>query len=66
MKIKLGTLKKDETAYGNKYWIQIEDNKSCDNSDLEDFVNKQITVIIDSQNAIDNLISDLSEEVLWT
>ncbi|CAB4153076.1 hypothetical protein UFOVP610_43 [uncultured Caudovirales phage] len=64
MRIKLGTLKKDVTAYGNKYWIQIEDTKGCDNSDLEGFLDKKITVVIDSQKAIDYLISDFVEEVL--
>lgn len=46
MKIKLGTIKKDVTAFGNKYWIQIEDTAESDNSDLEFQVGCLATVII--------------------
>lgn len=63
-KIKLGTLKKDITAYGNKYWIQIEDTRTSDNSDLENFVDKKITVLIGAPDAIDDLIADQTEEYL--
>lgn len=64
MKIKIGTVHKDITAYGNKYWIQIEDNKSCSNDDLQALVDKQVSVVIGEINAIDNLIQDLAEESL--
>jgi hypothetical protein len=56
MKIKLGTVKKDVTSFGNKYWIQIQDNKICDNCDLELLENMNVTVIIGEVSAIDNLI----------
>lgn len=46
MEIKKGTMKKDTTCYGNKYWIQIDDTVADDNSDLESLVDVKITVII--------------------
>lgn len=57
MKIKIGTVKKDPTAYGNKYSIVIEDTSTCDNKDLDSLVGKQVAVVIDTVDAIDNLIS---------
>lgn len=50
MKIKNGTIKKDVTAYGNKYWIQIEDTETDFNDDLEVLVNQKITVVIGSED----------------
>lgn len=58
MKIKMGTVKKDVTAYGNKFWIQVEDNSNTSNSDLEHLVDKEVTVIIGSVSAIDDLIKE--------
>ena len=49
MKIKNGTLKKDVTAYGEKYWIQIHDTNQDDNSDLQDMLNKKIIVVFDDK-----------------
>ena len=59
MKIKIGTVHKDVTAFGNKYWIQIEDSKSNDNSDLHELVGKSVAVIIDNAKAIDDLIQEV-------
>lgn len=39
-----GTVKKDVTAYGNKYWIQIEDSEVDDNSKFEPFVDKELNI----------------------
>lgn len=59
MKIKIGTIKKDPTAYGNKYYIQIEDNAICSNSDLEDILNEQVTVVIGRVSVINNLLEEI-------
>lgn len=64
MKIKLGKIHKDPTAYGNKYYIKIEDTRLCDNEDLEKLVNKQVTVIIGDPKALDNVIAEHTEEYL--
>lgn len=58
MEIKIGTLKKDVTAFGNKYWIQVEDQKT-DNSDLENLVDKKISVVIGDITAIDDFIQEV-------
>lgn len=58
MEIKIGTLKKDVTAFGNKYWIQVEDQKT-DNSDLENLVGKKISVVIGDITAIDDFIQEV-------
>lgn len=46
MKIKVGTIKKDITAFGNKYWIQIEDSEIDDNHDIEQLVDQVVTIVI--------------------
>jgi len=58
VEIKIGTLKKDVTAFGNKYWIQVEDQKT-DNSDLENLVDKKISVVIGDITAIDDFIQEV-------
>lgn len=58
MKIKIGKVKKDPTAHGNKYSITIEDTATCDNKDLDDLVGKTVAVVVDTVDAIDNLISE--------
>ena len=60
MKIKIGKIKKDATAYGNKYWIQIEDSSLTDNSDLEELVDKTVAVVIGRMKAIDDLIQEVA------
>lgn len=56
MKIKLGTVLRDRTAYGNQFYIQIEDNKVNSNGDLSDLEGKKVTVVIGDVCAIDDLI----------
>jgi putative transposon-encoded protein len=34
------TVHKDVTCFGNKYWIQIEDNEWQDNKDIETMMGK--------------------------
>jgi hypothetical protein len=46
VRIKTGTVQEDRTAYGNRFYIQIEDTQTNDNSDLRDLVGKEITVVI--------------------
>lgn len=46
MKIKTGTVYRDGTCYGNKYYIQIEDSAIEDNEDLIDWVGKEVTIVI--------------------
>lgn len=58
MKIKMGTVKKDSTAYGNSYWIQIEDSRTNDNRDLEKLVSKPVAVVIGDVQCIQDLIDD--------
>lgn len=62
--IKIGTVEKDGTAYGNKYYIQIEDTVGNDNRNLEKFVNKRVAVIIDDIKSIDDFISEIEKELL--
>lgn len=45
MKIKIGTVQKDVTCFGNKFWIQIEDSKINDNHDLNSLVGKEVIVV---------------------
>lgn len=59
MKIKVGTIKKDVTAYGNKYWIQIEDTYASDNKDLESAVDQTVSVVIGDLSAVDD-VSELA------
>lgn len=47
MKIKYGTVRKDVTAFGNKYWIQIQDSIYDDNSDMEALIGEDVAVVID-------------------
>jgi hypothetical protein len=56
--IKIGTVKKDATSYGNKYWIQIEDTNVCDNQSLDSLVDKPFTIIIADLTAIDDLLQE--------
>lgn len=54
MKIKIGTVKEDVTAYGNRYYVQIEDQLGNNNSDLSDLVGEKVTVVVgDVMAAID-------------
>lgn len=46
MKIKIGTVHKDSTAFGNKYYIQIEDTSTNNNSDLENLLYEKVTVVL--------------------
>lgn len=46
MKFKKGTLKEDVTAYGNRFWIQIEDSENQDNKDLSGMVGRPVAVAI--------------------
>lgn len=59
MKIKIGTVKEDVTAYGNRFYIQIEDSKTCDNSDLRDMVGKEFAVIIGPLKAFDDYVQEI-------
>lgn len=59
MKIKIGKVQKDLTAFGNKYWIQIEDNSVNDNSDVESLVGKSVSIVIGDISAVDNLIQQV-------
>ncbi len=51
MKIKVGTVREDVTCFGNRFWIQIEDNSLEDNTDLRNWVGKEVTVVIGSPSA---------------
>ncbi len=57
MKIKIGTVEKDFTSYGNKYFIQIEDSSTNDNEDLGYLIGKKVTVVIGDVKAIDEFDS---------
>ena len=51
MKIKKGTVHEDKTAYGNRFYIQIEDsitedNIIEDNIDLRELVGKTVTILV--------------------
>lgn len=46
MKVKIGTVKEDVTAFGNRFWIQIEDSSKNDNSDLKELVGKRVPVSV--------------------
>lgn len=58
MKIKIGTVHEDRTCYGNRFYIEIEDTTTNDNSNLRGLVGKKVAVVIDSATAIDDLIQE--------
>lgn len=43
------TIRLDNTAYGNRYWMQFEDDKETDHHELNRFCGKRrkVTVIIE-------------------
>ena len=40
------TVRKDLTAYGNKYYLQLEDTEINDNAEVDELVGKTMKVII--------------------
>lgn len=58
MRIKIGTVREDITAFGNRFYIQVEDTKTSSNLDLKELVDKEVLVIIGPTKALDNVLME--------